>query len=65
MVIAILLIVIVAAAVLPAAFSDWFNATSTNGTLSDAPSMIVTLWDLVPLFAILAIVIYFYQKIEM
>lgn len=63
--ITILLVVVVAAAVLPAAFSDWFDATATGGDLADAPTMITTLWDLVPLFAILAIVLYFYQKVDM
>ena len=55
----ILLVVIVAAAVLPPAFDDWF-AADTEGW----PGMMESLWDLVPLFAILALVLYFYRKVD-
>lgn len=61
--IAVLLVVIVAAAVLPDAFSDWYNA-SADGFGEDSPGMIDTLWNLVPIFAVLALVLYFYNKID-
>ena len=62
--IGILLVVIVAAAVLPPAFNDWFEASTNATTENDWPSMLVSLWDLIPLFAILALVLYFYRKVD-
>ena len=57
--IGILLIIVVAAAVLPAAFDDWF-AADTEGW----PGMMDSLWELVPLFAILALALHMYRKVN-
>lgn len=57
--IGILLIVVVAAAVLPDAFDDWFNTSTSNW-----PAMMGSLWDLVPLFAILALALHMYRKVD-
>lgn len=57
--IGILLIIVVAAAVLPGAFDTWFN-TST----SEWPGMMASLWELVPLFGILALALHMYRKVD-
>ena len=57
--IGILLIIVVAAAVLPSAFDDWFGAETTEW-----PGMMESLWELVPLFAVLALALHMYRKVE-
>ena len=57
--IGIMLIIIVAAAVLPDAFDDWFAADTTGW-----PGMMDSLWELVPLFAILALALFMYRKVD-
>lgn len=59
MAITILLVIVVAASVLPSAFDDWFTADT-----SAWPSMVVSIWELVPLFAILALAIHMYNKVD-
>ena len=51
LIITIFLIFIVGAAVLPTAFSQWFNATTTGW-----PVATQTLWPLVPLLGIIVLV---------
>ena len=51
MVIGIFLVFIVGAAVLPTAFSQWFNATTTGW-----PVATQTLWPLVPLLGVIVLV---------
>lgn len=55
--IGIMLLVIVGAAVLPTAFDDWFN-TST----SEWGSGTAALWPLVPLFGVIGLVYFLYRK---
>ena len=51
LVITIFLVFIVGAAVLPTAFSQWFNATTTGW-----PVATQTLWPLVPLLGVVVLV---------
>lgn len=51
LVITIFLIIILGAAVLPTAFSQWFNANTTGWPVSTQ-----TLWPLVPLLAIVVVI---------
>lgn len=55
----IMLIIVVAASVLPDAFDDWFAANTAGWG-----GMMGSLWDLVPLFAILALALHMYRKVE-
>ena len=57
--IGILLIIVVAASVLPGAFDDWFAADTTAW-----PTMMESIWELVPLFAVLALALHMYRKVE-
>ena len=57
--IGILVVIIVAAATLPSAFDDWFNASTDNW-----PGMMESIWELVPFFGLLAILFYFYQRVD-
>lgn len=57
--IGILVVIIVAAATLPTAFDDWFNASTDNW-----PDMMGTIWELVPFFGLLGLLFYFYQRVD-
>lgn len=57
--VSILLVIIVAATILPSAFNDWFDANTSSW-----PAMMDSIWSLVPLFAILALALYFYNAAE-
>ena len=58
--IGIMLIVIVGAAVLPNAFDSWFAANTEDW----GGGVMGSLWDLIPLFAILALALFMYQKVD-
>ena len=59
MVIGIFLVFIVGAAVLPTAFSQWFNASTTGW-----PTATQTLWPLVPLLGIVVIIAILAYKVS-
>lgn len=64
MAITLLLVIVVGASVLPSAFTDWYNYGNATNATDNWPSSVLAIWDLVPLFAILALAIYMYQKVD-
>jgi L-cystine uptake protein TcyP (sodium:dicarboxylate symporter family) len=59
MVIGIFLVFIIGAAILPTAFSQWFNANTTGW-----PTATQTLWPLVPLLGIVVIIAILAYKVS-
>ena len=66
--IGIFLIIVVVAAVIPDTFNIWFDAPyyedGDGNTVTDWPSTIVAIWDLIPLFATLGFALIMYRKVE-
>lgn len=57
MAIGIFLVILVGAAVLPSAFSDWFNASTSSWG-----SGLASIWPIIPLMAGISLVYLFYQR---
>ena len=64
MAIGILLIIVVAGAVLPGAFTSWYDDGNGTSPAADWPGMMGSIWELVPLFAVLALALHMYRKVE-
>ena len=68
LVIGLLLMIVIISAVLPETFSSWFDAPyyedpeNPGEYITDWPGMLVSIWELIPLFAVLALAMYVYQK---
>lgn len=55
--IGLFLVLLVGAAILPSALSDWFNASTSNWG-----SGVASLWPIVPLMAVIGLVYFFYKR---